>query len=161
MPPCRKCAPHCRRSQICQVPRPQCLFSAIMPTSCRFISATPLDFSVVFCYTVMVSSRGVAQLVARLLWEQDAAGSNPVTPTIKERRPSRAPLFYLRRDGRFEAAEKRSFSKRRRRGRSRILSLRPKRPNAERILRFRSFHAISGALPPHFVSRDLMIKFNP
>ena len=26
--------------------------------------------------------RGVAQLVARLLWEQDAAGSNPVTPTI-------------------------------------------------------------------------------
>ena len=24
--------------------------------------------------------RGVAQLVARLLWEQDAAGSNPVTP---------------------------------------------------------------------------------
>ena len=27
--------------------------------------------------------RGVAQLVARLLWEQDAAGSSPVTPTIK------------------------------------------------------------------------------
>lgn len=26
--------------------------------------------------------RGVAQLVARLLWEQDAAGSNPVTPTM-------------------------------------------------------------------------------
>ena len=26
--------------------------------------------------------RGVAQLVARLLWEQDAAGSSPVTPTI-------------------------------------------------------------------------------
>ena len=24
--------------------------------------------------------RGVAQLVARLLWEQDVAGSNPVTP---------------------------------------------------------------------------------
>ena len=24
--------------------------------------------------------RGVAQLAARLLWEQDAAGSNPVTP---------------------------------------------------------------------------------
>ena len=28
--------------------------------------------------------RGVAQLVARLVWDQDAAGSNPVTPTIKE-----------------------------------------------------------------------------
>ncbi len=26
--------------------------------------------------------RGVAQLVARLLWEQDAAGSSPVTSTI-------------------------------------------------------------------------------
>ena len=26
--------------------------------------------------------RGVAQLVARLPWEQDVAGSNPVTPTI-------------------------------------------------------------------------------
>ncbi len=27
--------------------------------------------------------RGVAQLVARLVWDQDAAGSNPVTPTKK------------------------------------------------------------------------------
>ena len=26
--------------------------------------------------------RGVAQLVERLVWDQDAAGSNPVTPTI-------------------------------------------------------------------------------
>ena len=31
---------------------------------------------------------GVAQLVARLLWEQDAAGSNPVTRT--SRGPRRA-----------------------------------------------------------------------
>ncbi len=28
-------------------------------------------------------NRDVAQLVARLLWEQDVAGSNPVIPTIK------------------------------------------------------------------------------
>ena len=28
--------------------------------------------------------RGVAQLVARLLWEQDAAGSSPVTSTKKD-----------------------------------------------------------------------------
>ena len=27
--------------------------------------------------------RGVAQLVARLLWEQDAAGSSPVTSTMQ------------------------------------------------------------------------------
>ena len=27
--------------------------------------------------------RGVAQLVARLLWEQDVAGSNPVTSTTR------------------------------------------------------------------------------
>ena len=29
----------------------------------------------------MHEKRGVAQMVARLLWEQDAAGSNPVTST--------------------------------------------------------------------------------
>ena len=29
---------------------------------------------------------GVAQLVARLLWEQDAAGSNPVTRTTFPRK---------------------------------------------------------------------------
>ena len=26
--------------------------------------------------------RGVAQLVERLVWDQEAAGSNPVSPTI-------------------------------------------------------------------------------
>ena len=30
-----------------------------------------------------IEYRGVAQLVARLLWEQDAAGSSPVTSTIE------------------------------------------------------------------------------
>ena len=33
--------------------------------------------------------RGVAQLVARLLWEQDVAGSNPVTSTKKTACPRR------------------------------------------------------------------------
>ena len=31
--------------------------------------------------TVPSIKRGVAQLVARLLWEQDVGGSNPSTPT--------------------------------------------------------------------------------
>ena len=29
------------------------------------------------------SFRGVAQLVARVVWDHQAAGSNPVTPTIR------------------------------------------------------------------------------
>ena len=33
-------------------------------------------------YKNLIFYRGVAQLVARLLWEQDAAGSSPVTSTI-------------------------------------------------------------------------------
>ena len=33
-------------------------------------------------YLKFISFRGVAQLVARLLWEQDAAGSSPVTSTM-------------------------------------------------------------------------------
>ena len=32
---------------------------------------------------MIITYRGVAQLVARLLWEQDVAGSNPVIPTTK------------------------------------------------------------------------------
>lgn len=39
---------------------------------------------------------GVAQLVARLFWEQDAAGSSPVTRTNREpRRASRVRGFAL------------------------------------------------------------------
>ena len=33
--------------------------------------------------TIKYKFRDVAQLVARLLWEQDVAGSNPVIPTKK------------------------------------------------------------------------------
>ena len=36
-------------------------------------------------YRQIFTPRGVAQLVARLLWEQDAAGSSPVTSTIIKR----------------------------------------------------------------------------
>ena len=36
---------------------------------------------------------GVAQLVARLLWEQDAAGSNPVTRTIFLGKPPFVAVF--------------------------------------------------------------------
>ena len=39
--------------------------------------------------------RGVAQLVARLLWEQDVGGSNPFTPTIKRVIPSGIALFIF------------------------------------------------------------------
>ena len=42
----------------------------------------PLDKYLLVCYNNTVHSRGVAQLVARDVWDVDAAGSNPVTPTI-------------------------------------------------------------------------------
>ena len=38
--------------------------------------------------------RDVAQLVARLLWEQDVAGSNPVIPTKKQPQSLRLGLFF-------------------------------------------------------------------
>lgn len=37
--------------------------------------------------------RGVAQMVARLLWEQDAAGSTPVTPTTTEKGAQKVPFL--------------------------------------------------------------------
>ena len=42
-----------------------------------------VDFSVKLRYNNMAEKtyRGVAQLVARLLWEQDVGGSSPFTPT--------------------------------------------------------------------------------
>ena len=40
--------------------------------------------------------RGVAQMVARLLWEQDAAGSNPVTPTTAAQTAEKPQGFSLR-----------------------------------------------------------------
>ena len=44
-----------------------------------------------FCgkiFKVIGSHRGVAQLVARDFWEVEAAGSNPVTPTIAKSPPN-------------------------------------------------------------------------
>ena len=46
--------------------------------------------TVYFAKCYKYSFRDVAQLVARLLWEQDVAGSNPVIPTKKGKR-----LFLL------------------------------------------------------------------
>ena len=38
----------------------------------------PKSFAIIYKY----EKRDVAQLVARVLWEHDVAGSNPVIPTI-------------------------------------------------------------------------------
>ena len=45
--------------------------------------AKSLDFLQKICYNISVRNkhRDVAQLVARLVWDQDVAGSNPVIPT--------------------------------------------------------------------------------
>ena len=39
--------------------------------------------------------RGVAQLVARLVWDQDAAGSSPVTSTKREGNPFGLPFLFI------------------------------------------------------------------
>ena len=41
------------------------------------------------------SYRGVAQLVERVVWDHQAAGSNPVTPTMQGLEPIRAPGLLL------------------------------------------------------------------
>ena len=53
----------------------------LLPTSKKLFKA--LDFFSKICYNIPVRRkyRDVAQLVARLVWDQDVAGSNPVIPT--------------------------------------------------------------------------------
>ena len=43
----------------------------------------------------LVIYRGVAQLVAHTSGGRDAAGSSPVTPTIKNRTPYSGVLFFM------------------------------------------------------------------
>ena len=43
----------------------------------------------------LIFYRGVAQLVARLLWEQDVGGSNPFTPTKNKSKPPGFGLFFF------------------------------------------------------------------
>ena len=47
------------------------------------VARYPRKVQKVLKYKKLDKLRDVAQLVARLLWEQDVAGSNPVIPTIK------------------------------------------------------------------------------
>ena len=59
----------------------------------------PLDITIKFFYNLKVEFnkqfRGVAQLVARLLWEQDVGSSSLFTPTIKRVIPSGIALFIF------------------------------------------------------------------
>ena len=52
-------------------------------------------YTELFLQEINILYRGVAQLVARLLWEQDVGGSNPFTPTIKRVIPSGIALFIF------------------------------------------------------------------
>ena len=59
-----------------------------------------------FCYNSMAIKkncyRDVAQLVARMVWDHDAAGSNPVISTIKSTVPFGTVLFICLRCRGFE-----------------------------------------------------------
>ena len=49
-----------------------------------------------YCLHLKHEYRGVAQLVERVVWDHQAAGSSPVTPTRQGLEPIRAPdpFFY-------------------------------------------------------------------
>ena len=53
-----------------------------------------IKFSSVRTIKFKTKYRDVAQLVARLVWDQDVAGSNPVIPTKKQGRGVSSPLFF-------------------------------------------------------------------
>ena len=66
------------------------IFLKSVPVTCRLLSAQivdsyakALDFLGICRYNI-VRYRDVAQLVARVVWDHDVAGSNPVIPTIKK-----------------------------------------------------------------------------
>ena len=77
-----------------------------------------------------IKYRGVAQLVARLLWEQEARGSSPRTPTSEEKALKAMEkafgAFSIRRTGFFFASNRDPEFDRPDGGRS----FRPKRPEA-------------------------------
>ena len=52
--------------------------------------------------SIFFTLRGVAQLVARDVWDVDAAGSNPVTPTKKALGHQSQSLFFVSSDAIFE-----------------------------------------------------------
>ena len=62
-----------------------------------FIFRKILTFSAFLCIMEQEIYRGVAQLVARLLWEQDAGGSNPFTPTRSGLCRKAGPWFFWKR----------------------------------------------------------------
>ena len=62
----------------------------------RFFRAAGIDERRKKRYTIKVSFRGVAQLVARLLWEQEAASSSLATPTTRKATMNRLETRFYR-----------------------------------------------------------------